>query len=214
MKRLEQTEYTVKLHEGIKTLVFIYFLNPKLISLLKKEEIMEYIFFNLKKKENRKYHLVALDVVEQINKKDSKFDLSSIRCEVVKISLLEMMRNLRLFYFENKLYSLIDKNVENNEYTVNDKTLKYFDDQLYPKIMNAFYEIIYDCLIRLINPLYNVKYISISEKTSKALYSDEVENKNDKLVMDLFEWIYYNNLDYFLNVEQKEDKIILRMHLI
>ena len=212
MKKLEQTEYTVKLHEGVKTLVFIYFLNPKLISSFNKEEIIDYIISDLKIKENRKYYILAADLVEQINKKEYDYDLSTFRNEIVQMCILEMIEKTGMLYMENTLYNMVDRVTSNNKYLISERTLRYLDEQLYPKIMYSCYQIIYDALIRLINPVYNIKYISITNKTADLLYNDD-EKKIDKLLEDLSMWIKYNNLDYFLKIEKTYEKIYIKVKL-
>ena len=213
MKRLEQTEYTVKLHEGVKSLLFLYLNCPKIIIHNKKEDIIGHVINTLKQKNNRPYYIITYDVLEEIKNKENENDIAKIKTEIVKISLINYMENIGLGFTVNYLYNMVDREEMNEDYLLNEKTLRYFDNQLYYLLLDSVCILIYDIIIRLKNTGLRGKNIAITEKTFNALYDENVQNKQEKFLKDLGEWITYNNLDYFLNIEERDEKIIIKVHI-
>lgn len=169
------------------------------------ETYVDCLFECISEKEYADFYDLAVDIGLKLEEKTSMIDTRLLRQYVVRKRVMTAAAN-NPFYLFSYFETFEDKEItkEYAEYEIKCKTIKYFDEFLFKNIMNIFTGIAFK--------LSGIsKMIEISEKTFKALYPEEENNNMSQAVFkeNLKRWILFNDMDRFVKIIEKGEKIYI-----
>lgn len=196
----EKSSYNSKLNDGILAFMILILGDFRVSCLIKKEEIIGFIINVLENLEESEYPILAFEAEKEIEKLFPSYNFFELRKKIISYLILEQNRGMIGLRYEDSISSIS-----------NEKVLKYFDEQLYVKVLDCVYDLLIEMSKKLSFDTFSKK-IRIGRKTCSILYPDyEFEDSLKLLTIDILMWINYNKLGAFCSLEKAEDCLYLKV---